>query len=150
MKLHDAVELHGSKRAAARALGIPESTLRGRYKAERVDQPTPPANELDAAVIAAGFSLSDVTGAWLKGKTGTVQVKKKQSVNAELSEDFVTLLERHAHMWSVSRNMNQQIVCWLCQSTTCISANSPMMVRQAQITIRLLQQGCTETRSTTP
>jgi len=34
MKLHEAVELHGSKRAAAKALGIPWTTFRRQYKDE--------------------------------------------------------------------------------------------------------------------
>ncbi|USM11548.1 putative T5 A1-like protein [Citromicrobium phage vB_CbaS-RXM] len=35
MELHEAVKQHGGKRAAARALGIPESTLRDQLKRER-------------------------------------------------------------------------------------------------------------------
>ncbi len=82
MKLHEAVELHGSKRAAAKALGIPWTTFRRQYKDEVSASEvvvSPSTNELDAAVLAAGFELGDITGAWLKSKTGTVQVKKKRN-----------------------------------------------------------------------
>lgn len=37
MELHKLVEKHGSKRAAARHLGIPESTLRGQLVKEKQD-----------------------------------------------------------------------------------------------------------------
>jgi len=114
MKLHEAVEKHGSKRAAAKALGIPWTTFRRQYNDE-VSIPEVPVtqstNELDAAVLAAGFELGDITGAWLKSKTGTVQVKKRPQTTT-LSEDFVTLLEK-ARTHVVNKPQHESADCML-------------------------------------
>lgn len=82
MTLHEAVEKYGSKRAAAKALGIPWTSFRRQYKAEKSTQPAVTAattrSSIEQQVADAGFSMDDVASAWIKSKEHSVQVKKKK------------------------------------------------------------------------
>lgn len=79
----------GSKRAAARELGIPRSTLQGRLRAIEP--------HLDGASDALGFDRNDVSEYWVKTKGGSYRVKRDTSVNYDdLRERFLKDVELYA------------------------------------------------------
>jgi len=115
MTLHEAVEKHGSKRAAAKALGIPWTSFRRQYKAEKglvpVSTPQIAKSSIEQQVIDAGFSMEDVSSAWIKSKEHSVQVKKRAQA-VTLTDGFVESLEK-ARTHVVSRPQHESADCML-------------------------------------
>jgi hypothetical protein len=84
MNLKEAVETHGSQRAAAKALGIPESTLRHRLSKENVD----PA--LKAAMDNIGTQLVPSV-AWVKTKGFSVLLRPPVKEPVDLMAEMVQI-----------------------------------------------------------
>lgn len=82
MNLQEAVEKHGSKRAAARALGIPEATFRRRLREDTLD----PA--LRAAMEGVGTHLVPQV-AWIKTKGLSVLLRPPEREPVDLLADLV-------------------------------------------------------------
>lgn len=115
MTYQEAVDKHGSVRKAAKALGIPRTTLQRKLKQEKRDgvstealepvgeagqsgvrglQPAP-VDAFTAQCDLLGLNPSEVTRGWLRTEAGTIQVDRKKSAKSmELSADFVAILEQ--------------------------------------------------------
>jgi len=152
MTLHEAVDKHGSKRAAAKALGIPWTSFRRQYKAEKntvpascvvckdtgtvsriescygfpaetviepcVCKPTAKSS-IEQQVTDAGFSMDDVSSAWIKSKEHSVQVKKRPQTAVELTPGFVSLLDsvrKHVVRKSECRSADSMLIVSLCDT----------------------------------
>ena len=75
-----AVEQFGSKRAAAKALGISDRTLRRRLNKK-------PEPFLEAVANGVGFPADDVSGYWVKSGEGSFYVKR--DFEDEKTKDFI-------------------------------------------------------------
>lgn len=104
------IEEHGSIRAAAKAMGLPESTLRCRLKKNEGIE----TDALTEACEMLGVKTSEVNGAWLKSPEASVWLKREpKSVEKELSPDFVALLEsarKHVLRGPESHNADSMLV----------------------------------------
>lgn len=90
-ELVEAVNQYGSKAAAARELGIPRETLRDRLKEPMLEQA---GNEL-------GFPAEDVTGYWVKSKSGSYYVRRDNSIDYnDLRDEFLKSAANYAPKYS--------------------------------------------------
>lgn len=118
MNKQEIIDKYGSVRAAARAMGMAESTLRcrldrsemsGKNVGENVGEEVcealsnqnrlseakqPKKDALTAICDAMGILPEEVAGGWLKNEEASIRVKRTQSFTApELSPQFVELLD---------------------------------------------------------
>ena len=104
------IEKHGSIRAAARELGVPESTLRCRLKKDEGIE----TDALTEACEMMGIKQEEAIGGWIKSPEASIWLKREpKSVEKELSADFITLLEsarRHVVRGPESTNADSMLV----------------------------------------
>lgn len=81
-EIQDAIQQYGTKTKAAEVLGVPRSTMNGWLKQEEL--------ALDNAANELGFPAEDVTGYWVKSKTGSYYVRRPSDDEIKnLSEYFI-------------------------------------------------------------
>lgn len=140
MTYQEAIDKYGSTRKAAKALGIPRTTLQRKLKKEKRDEaaikslepvgesgqsgvrglPPAPVGTFESECEKLGIDPSEATRAWLKTDVGTIQVDRKKSAKSmELSADFVAILDqarKHVVREAECRSADSMLVISICDS----------------------------------